>query len=96
MAAWGLVFIRFIYWRSSGLFRRDLWLGGADYDRSGDEGCFVAGLVSLSRLSRLKNCTGWDKNWIYPHGSTGICNRHYVSIDQPQGLCGQYHAVQQF
>ena len=58
----GFVFIWFIYWRSSGLLRRDLWLGGADYDRSGDGVVFIAGLVSLSRLSRLKNCTGWDKN----------------------------------
>ena len=32
-----MVFIWFIYWRSSCLFRRDIWFGGADHYRSAGE-----------------------------------------------------------
>ena len=44
--------------------------------------CFVVGLVSLSRLSRLKNCFGWNKNWLYPYRGTRVYHWHDVAADQ--------------
>ena len=80
----GVWFIWFICWRSSCLFRRDIWFGGADHYRSAGESSFVAGLVSLSWLSRLKNCTGRDKNWIYSMAAPGFVTGVMLQLINPK------------